>query len=133
MPADTRVAQLLETKGDKVYSITSEATVLDALAVLSRGKIGVLPVIDDDRLVGIFSERDYARKLILEGRTSKDTKIKEVMTTAVCHVTPDQTVKECMALMTKNHFRHLPVVTDEKVVGVISMSDIVRAILMSLM
>lgn len=133
MPANTTVAQLLETKGDKVYSITSDATVFEALTILSRAKIGVLPVIDDGKLVGIFSERDYARKLILEGKASKDTKIKEVMTAGVCHVTPEQTVKECMALMTKNHFRHLPVVTDETVVGVVSMSDIVRAILMSLL
>ena len=133
MPADTTVAQLLETKGDKIYSIESQATVLDALTILSQAKIGVLPVIDDRKLVGIFSERDYARKVILAGKASRDTKIKEVMTAGVCHVTPEQTVKECMALMTKNHFRHLPVVTDEKVVGVISMSDIVRAILMSLL
>ena len=133
MPTDTTVAQLLEAKGDKVYSIASQATVFDALTILSEAKIGVLPVIDDGKLVGIFSERDYARKLILEGKASKDTKIKEVMTAGVCQVTTDQTVKECMALMTKNHFRHLPVVTGERVVGVISMSDIVRAILTSLL
>ncbi len=133
MPADATVAQLLETKGDNVYSIASEATVFDALTILSKAKIGVLLVIDAGKLVGIFSERDYARKLILEGKASKDTKIKDVMTAGVCHVTLEQTVKECMALMTKNHFRHLPVVADDKVVGVISMSDIVRAILMSLM
>jgi CBS domain-containing protein len=133
MSADTTVAQLLENKGDKVYSITSDATVFDALTILSEAKIGVLPVIDDAKLVGIFSERDYARKLILEGKASKDTKIKDVMTAGVVQVTPQQTVKECMALMSKNHFRHLPVVADEKVVGVISMSDIVRAILMSLL
>ena len=133
MPADTTVAQLLESKGDKVYSITSDATVFDALTVLSEARIGVLPVIDDENLVGIFSERDYARKLILEGKASKDTKIKDVMTTEVHYVSPAQTVKECMALMSKHHFRHLPVVANEKVVGVLSMSDIVRAILMSLL
>ena len=133
MPADTTVQQLLDAKESKVHTITSGATVFEAIKMLSTAKIGVLPVIEEGKLVGIFSERDYARKIILEGKTSKDTLVREIMTTSVCSVSPDQTVKECMALMNKNRFRHLPVVEGETVVGIVSIGDIVREILMSLL
>ena len=133
MPPEITVQQLLDNKENKLYSIASDATVFDALTILSEAKIGALPVIDAGNLVGMFSERDYARKIVLEGKFSKDTRVREIMTTSVCHVSPDRTVKECMALMTKNRFRHLPVIKDEAVVGVVSIGDIVRAILMSLL
>ena len=133
MPPEITVQQLLDNKESKLYSIVSDATVFDALKILSEAKIGALPVIDAGKLVGMFSERDYARKIVLEGKFSKDTRVGEIMTTSVCHVSPDRTVKECMALMTKNRFRHLPVIKDEAVVGVVSIGDIVRAILMSLL
>ena len=127
------VRELLKAKGDKIWSISPKATAYEALQLMAEKDVGALLVLDEGNLVGVFSERDYARKLILEGKASKDTKIEDVMTARVCHVTPDQTVKECMVLMSKNHFRHLPVVSDEAVVGVISMSDIVGALLMSLL
>jgi len=133
MPADITVRELLASKSPQVYSTTPEAKVIDALKILSEAKIGALVVLENGKLVGIFSERDYARKIILEGKQSKDTPIREVMTTEVQCVSVEKTVKQCMALMTKNHFRHLPVVKDGEVVGMISIGDIVRAILMSLL
>jgi len=133
MPVQTTVRQLLEAKGDGIHSIAPDATVFEALKVLSDAKIGALLVIEEGKLVGMFSERDYARKVILEGRSSKETKVSEVMSTNVCHVTPEQTAKECMTLMNKNRFRHLPVLEGDAVIGVVSIGDIVRAILMSLL
>ena len=131
--AETTVQQLLNTKGSKVYSIGSNATVLDGLKVLAEAKIGALPVIEEGRLVGIFSERDYARKIILEGKRSERTQIREVMSANVSCVSPGQTIRECMTLMNKNRFRHLPVVEGEAVVGIVSIGDIVRAVLISLL
>ena len=133
MAAEVTVQQLLDTKPSKVYSVAPDATVLQGLKVMSEAKIGALPVIEEERLVGIFSERDYARRIILEGRHSKDTQIRDVMTASVCCVSPDETIKECMALMNKNRFRHLPVVQGDVVVGIVSIGDVVRAILMSLL
>ncbi len=133
MPASVTVQQLLDTKGTEVYSIPPDATVFDALKVMSEAKIGALPVLDDGKLVGMFSERDYARKIVLAGKYSKDTQVREVMTASVCHVSTEQTVKECMTLMNKNRFRHLPVVEDDAVVGVVSIGDIVRALVISLL
>ncbi|HUT11471.1 MAG TPA: CBS domain-containing protein [Thermoguttaceae bacterium] len=131
MSVDITVQELLDSKGTQVFSTTPDAKVIDALRILSEAKIGALLVLEDGKLVGIFSERDYARKIILEGKQSKDTQIREVMTTEVQCVSAEKTVKQCMALMTKNHFRHLPVLRDGEVVGMISIGDIVRAILMS--
>ena len=131
--AENTVRQILEDKGRNVYSIAPDATVLDGLKVLAKARIGVLPVVEKGRLVGIFSERDYARKIILEGKHSEETQIREVMTTNVSCVSPDHTIKECMTLMNKNRFRHLPVVEGEAVVGIVSIGDVLRAILMSLL
>jgi len=131
--AETTVQQLLDSKGGTVYSIVPDATVLDGLKLLAEAKIGVLPVIEEGRLVGIFSERDYARKIVLEGKRSEETRIREVMSADVSCVSPDQTIKECMTLMNKNRFRHLPVVKGEAVVGIVSIGDVLRAILMSLL
>jgi len=133
MPEKMTVQGLLDTKGTGLYAIGPDETVFEALKILSEAKIGALPVIKDGKLVGIFSERDYARKIILEGKASKDTPIREIMTTNVSHVGPGQSVKECMTLMTKSRFRHLPVIKDGAVIGVISIGDVVRAILMSLL
>lgn len=133
MAEEITVQQLLDTKAGKVYSIAPDATVFEALKVMSEAKIGALPVIQEGRLVGIFSERDYARKIILEGKHSKDTHVREVMTASVSCVSPEQTIKECMALMNQNRFRHLPVVQGEALVGIVSIGDVVRAILMSLL
>ena len=131
--AENTVRQILESKGRNVYSIAPDATVFEGLKVLAKARIGVLPVVEKGRLVGIFSERDYARKIILEGKHSEETRIREVMTTNVIYVSPDHTIKECMVLMNKNRFRHLPVVEGEAVVGIVSIGDVLRAILMSLL
>jgi CBS domain-containing protein len=133
MAVEITVEELLASKDKTLHSVAPDATVYDALKLLSEAKIGALPVIEAGKLVGIFSERDYARKIILEGRCSKDTPIRDVMTAGVCSVSPDQTVKECLTLMNKNRFRHLPVVQDNAVVGIVSIGDLVRAIVMSLL
>ncbi|WP_337844086.1 CBS domain-containing protein [Thermus sp.] len=124
------VRQLLVHKGGAVYRIHPEATVLEALKELARHNIGALLVMDGDRLLGIFSERDYARKLVLLGRFSKDTRVQEVMTENPIAVTPETDLEEAMRLMTEHRVRHLPVLEGGKVVGVVSIGDAVKAILM---
>jgi len=133
MAAETTVRELREGKAKKLHTIGPDALVFDALREMFDAKIGALPVMEGDKLVGIFSERDYARKIILEGKSSKGTKVRDVMTPEVCCVSPEQSVRECMALMNRNRFRHLPIVEDGKVVGIVSIGDVVRAILMSMM
>ena len=133
MPGTTTVQQLLDAKQSEVHSVGPDNTVFEALTILAEAKIGALPVLEEGKLVGIFSERDYARKIILEGKHSKETRIREVMTAGVQHISPDRTARECMALMTKNHFRHLPVLEGDSLVGIVSIGDIVRALLMSLL
>ena len=123
------VKQILDRKGHEVWSIEPQATVYDALRLMSDKDIGALLVMEGDRLVGIFSERDYARKIILLGRSSKETAVGEIMTSRVFTVRPDQSTEACMALMTEHHIRHLPVVTDERVAGVVSIGDVVKAII----
>ena len=124
----TTIRQILARKPD-VYSIAPEATVLDALKRLEEKNVGALLVMKGDRLVGIFSERDYARRMVLHGRSSKDTAVREVMTTEVFTIPPDASAGECMVYMTDRHIRHLPVLEAGKVVGVISIGDIVRAVM----
>jgi CBS domain-containing protein len=133
MAIDKSVQEVLEDKGRKVHSVPPDAMVFDALKVLAEEKIGALPVVEDGKLVGMFSERDYARKVILEGKCSKDTPVREVMTASVCSVSPENTMRECMTLMNKNRFRHLPVVKEGSLVGIISIGDVVRAILVTLL
>ncbi len=123
------VRQLLLAKGNKVHAIPPEATVFEALERMAAHDVGALMVMKDDQLVGIFSERDYARKIILMGRISKDTRVGEVMTSDLITVTPEATVADCMNLMTDHHIRHLPVLEDGKLVGVISIGDVVKAII----
>ena len=123
------VAQLLKVKGSGIFAIAPEASVLDCVKLLAEKSIGAVLVMDGERLVGIISERDYARKVVLQGRSSKDTRVREIMTADVLSVTPQQTNEECMALMTENRVRHLPVVDGDKVIGVISIGDLVRNII----
>ena len=123
------VKQLLDAKGHNVWIIAPDASVYEALTLMADKDVGALLVLEAGKLVGIISERDYARKVILKGKFSKDTPVHEIMTTRLIFVHPEQTVQECMALMTDRHIRHLPVLTDEQVVGIISIGDLVKAII----
>jgi len=123
------VKGILEAKAQKVLSISPQATVLDALKAMADYEIGALVVLEGERLAGIFSERDYARKVILHGKASKDTPVHEIMTHKVVCVRPEQSVEECMALMTDKRIRHLPVLQDKKVIGVISIGDVVKEVI----
>jgi CBS domain-containing protein len=123
------VEQMLEGKGQRLLSVAPGATVYDALKLMAEHEVGALVVLDGDRLVGIFSERDYARKVILFGKSSKETLVREIMTDKVLCVRPDQTVDQCMALMTDKRVRHLPVLDHKKVTGVISIGDVVKEVI----
>ncbi len=121
--------ELLEGKGHDVWSVHPNDTVLDAIKVLASKDIGALVVIEDDRLVGIFSERDYARNVYLKGKSSPETPVRDVMATPVICVSPDQSVNECMALMTEKRIRHLPVMDDDELVGMVSIGDLVKSVI----
>lgn len=126
------VKQLLQGKegmGTVVHAISPTASVLDAIKLMAEKGIGALVVLDEGRLAGMISERDYARKIILHGRSSQDTAVHEIMTAKVITVGPDQTVDDCMALMTKHRFRHLPVVDAGKLAGVLSIGDLVKELI----
>ena len=121
--------QLLQSKEGKVWSVTSTETVFESLKLMAEKNIGAVLVIDGGSLVGIMSERDYARKVVLQGRSSKDTLVKDIMTQKVIYVRPDETIEECMALMTEKHIRHLPVIDKGTLLGLISIGDVVRALI----
>jgi CBS domain-containing protein len=123
------VRRLLEKKGDAIWSIPPHATVFEALGLMAEMNIGAVLVIEDEVLVGIISERDYARKIILKGKTSMDTLVWEIMTATVVYVNPDQTIEECMALMTEKRIRHLPVFEDDQLIGVVSIGDVVKELI----
>jgi CBS domain-containing protein len=124
----TTIRQILDLKPD-IYAIDPDATVLEALKLLAEKNVGALLVMKGEGLVGIFSERDYARRMILHGRSSKETTVREVMTTEVFTISPGASAGECMAYMTDRHIRHLPVIDAGRVTGVISIGDIVRAVM----
>jgi CBS domain-containing protein len=123
------VNEILQAKASKLLSISPEASVLDALKLMAEREVGALVVLDGDQLAGIFSERDYARKVILFGKSSKDTAVSEIMTRKVVCVRPEQSVEECMALMTDKRIRHLPVLQANTVIGVISIGDVVKEVI----
>ena len=123
------IKEILKAKPQRVLSISPQATVLDALKMMADYEVGALVVLEGERLAGIFSERDYARKVILQGKASKDTAVAEIMTHRVVCVKPEQTVEECMALMTDKRIRHLPVLEEKKVIGVISIGDVVKEVI----
>ena len=128
----TKVRDMLNAKGHAVYAVTSDTKVIDALSLLVDKNIGALAVIDGGKLVGIFSERDYARKVILQGKSSRETPVSDIMTRRVIAVTPDDSIGACMELMSGKKIRHLPVVSQDnatEVVGFLSISDIVRTII----
>jgi len=122
------VASVLRHKGSDVWSIGPDASVYDAIALMAGKSVGALLVIDRAMLVGILSERDYARKVILQGRSSKDTRVADIMTAPVISVTPAHTVHQCMEMVTANRIRHLPVVDAGRVVGIVTIGDLVRKI-----
>lgn len=123
------VQQLLETKRQGVVSVAPESSVLDALRVMAEREIGAVLVLDGEHLIGVFSERDYARKVVLQGKASKDTPVRQIMTDRVVCVRLTQTIEDCMNLMTDKRIRHLPVLENKKVVGVISIGDVVKEML----
>jgi len=123
------VREILKGKNIDVISISPDATVFAAITLMSEKNVGALPVMEGQKLVGILSERDYARKVILEGKSSKETKVKDIMTLKVLCIPPTASNEECMALMTQKFLRHLPVIENDKVIGMISIGDVVKAII----
>jgi CBS domain-containing protein len=123
------VKQLLNSKGHDVWSINPHGSMFDAIKLMADKEVGALLVMNDSKLLGIVTERDYARKVILKGKLSKQTPVKDIMTRSVLCARPEQTVEQCMALMTDKRVRHLPVLDGERVAGIISMGDLVKAII----
>ena len=129
MQARRTVRQLVHDKGVAVYTVSPDETVFRALEVMAEHDVGALVVVDEGAVVGVFSERDYARKVILLGRGSRDLAVRVVMSGDVVTVGPEQTVADCMRLMTDNRVRHLPVVEDDRLVGIVSIGDVVKAVM----
>ena len=122
----------MESKGYDIWSIAPQAPAYEAMQIMSEKDVGALLVIDDEEnLVGIFSERDYARKVILKGKSSKDTSVGELMTDVVFSIDPQDTIQDCMALMTTKHIRHLPVIKNERLIGIVTIGDVVNHIISS--
>ncbi|HMU42313.1 MAG TPA: CBS domain-containing protein [Ignavibacteriaceae bacterium] len=123
------VREILLNKGNQVWTISPDSTVYDALKLMSEKEIGAVLVCEGDNIKGIMSERDYARKIILQGKLSKETKISEIMSDKVIYVNPEMRTNECMALMINKKIRHLPVLEDQKLAGLISIGDVVNAVI----
>ena len=125
----TRICDLLGAKGRDIWAVRPESTVYEAIEEMAEKGVGALLVMDGARLVGIISERDYARKVILKGKSSREIEVREIMSHPVIYVTPEFTIEQTMALMTGKRIRHLPVMVEETVVGVISIGDVIRGII----
>jgi CBS domain-containing protein len=123
------VRHLLQEKGHQIWSITPKATVYEALELMATKNVGAVLVIENENVVGMLTERDYARKVVLKGRTSKTTTVGELMTRDVLYVGPDESIEDCMAIMTNKRLRHLPVMENGKLVGLVSIGDVVKAII----
>jgi CBS domain-containing protein len=123
------VSAILGVKGSTVYSITPDATVYDALKQMAEQNVGALLVLEGQKIVGLISERDYARKTILKGRLSKETAVSEIMTANVITVGPEEELEKCMELFTDKHVRHLPVIANEKILGIVSIGDVVKGVI----
>jgi CBS domain-containing protein len=125
----TNIRQLLDEKGYLIHAISPDAMVIDAIKLMSEMGIGALLVLEDEKLVGIISERDYTRKVILQNRSSLNTPVRDIMTSKVLYMTPDQAVDECMVLMSKHRIRHMPIMDNGKPVGVLSIKDVMNNII----
>ncbi|NIN35110.1 MAG: CBS domain-containing protein [Gammaproteobacteria bacterium] len=125
----TTVRQILEEKGYIIHSVSPDSLVYDAIKLMSELGVGALLVLEKDKLTGIFSERDYTRKIVLQERSSKSTKVCEIMTQKVFYMTPDQSIEDCMATMTRYHFRHLPVLENGKPIGMLNVMDVMGFLL----
>jgi CBS domain-containing protein len=123
------VRDLLDAKGGALWSVEPDQTVYEALALMAERQVGAVLVFEGDRLVGILSERDYARQVILKGKASKETPVREIMTARVITIGPDDGIGDCMAIMTDKRVRHLPVVVGDRVVGILSIGDVVKAVI----
>lgn len=123
------ISELLDVKGRDVWSVSPQSSAYEALELMADRDIGALVVVEQGKPIGIFSERDYARKVILKGKLSKETSVAEIMSQPVCCVYPWSNISECMTLMTERHVRHLPVMDNEKLVGIVSIGDVVKAII----
>ncbi len=129
MNPNTAISDILAHKGSSAWSVSPEATVLEAIQMMADKNVGALLVTENDRLVGIISERDYTRKVVLKGKASRTTAVKEILSSHVVHVTPAHTVQECLRLMTDHHFRHLPVLEGDRIAGIVSIGDLVNWII----
>ena len=125
----TTIAQLLNAKGKQIWSVEPKATIFQALEIMSEKGIGALLVMEDGKLTGIFSERDYARKVILKGKSSKETPVGELMTKKVFYIDSQKTINDCMAMMTAKRIRHVPVIEDNQVMGIVTIGDVVNQII----
>ena len=123
------VYDVLNDKGNEIWTVDPDTSVYEALEVMADRNVGALVVVDDERLIGIFSERDYARRLALEGKRSRDTPVKEIMTKVVATVSSSHSMKDCMEFMTTQRVRHLPVMEDERLIGLVSIGDVVKSIM----
>ena len=124
-----KVKDILRVKGNAIVSVNPDTIIFDALSLMSKYNVGAVLVVDNENLVGVFTERDYARKIILKGRTSLDTSVSEIMSDELITVHPEESIAECMVLMSDKRVRHLPVVQDGRVVGIISIGDVVKFII----
>ena len=129
MNPNATISEILSYKGSTAWSISPEATVLEAIQMMADKNVGALLVTENDKLVGIISERDYTRKVVIKGKSSRTTAVKEILSSHVIHVTPSHTVEECMRLMTDHHFRHLPVLEEDRIAGIVSIGDLVNWII----
>lgn len=123
------IADILRDKGREVWTIGPDQIILDALKMMAEKRIGALPVLEGGKLVGIVTERDYARRVALEGRSSRESKVREIMSPKVLCARPEQTVQECMALMSEKRARHLPVIEHKQMIGLVSIGDLVKSII----
>ena len=123
------IEKILNNKDKHIWSVEPKTSIFEALKIMSDKNIGALLVLEDEKLVGIFSERDYARKVILKGKSSKNTQVGELMTKKVLYIDPEKTINDCMVIMTAKHVRHLPVIENDKVIGIVTIGDVVNQII----